>query len=108
MNHRHEHDCCCSKNDLCREFKHYEGQPVRIFTDDGRRHRGVVMEAFQHSVRIIDKCGDTFLIEYCKIDAVQEPRMHLGPCRCEKDCEEEEHKHHHEEHRHPKHRNHHN
>lgn len=86
-------------NDLCREFKYYEGQPVRIFTDDGRRHSGVVMEAFENSVRIIDKCGDTFLVEYRHIDAVQEPRMELGPCRCGKDCEDD-HKHHHPKHRH--------
>ena len=86
-------------NDLCREFKYYEGQPVRIYTSDGRLHSGVVMEAFQSSVRIIDKCGDTFLIQYRHVDAVQEPHMKLGPCRCEHDECKEEHEHKHKHHK---------
>lgn len=76
---------------LYEEFKRFIGQPVRIFTDDGRSHKGVVAAAYETHVRIIDKCENVFFIEYSHIDAVQQPHMKLGPCHCENDCEEHHH-----------------
>lgn len=65
---------------LYEEFKCFEGQPVKIYTDDGRIHKGIDINALENAVRIIDKCGRLVLIEYCHIDAVEEPQMSLHKC----------------------------
>lgn len=70
---------------LFEEFKRFEGQPVVIFTDDERKHRGIVLKAFENSVRIIERCEKILLIEYCHIDAVEEPQMELRHCRRRRD-----------------------
>lgn len=76
-------------NTLFEEFKKFEGQPVEIFTDDGRKHCGIDIEAFENAVRIIDDCNRTQLIEFRHIDAVVEPMMRLRrcckECRCDRD-----------------------
>lgn len=81
-------------NTLFEEFKRFEGQPVEIFTDDGRKHCGIDIEAFETAVRIIDDCGRTQLIEFRHIDAVVEPMMRLrrccNECKCHRDRDEDE------------------
>ena len=75
-----------------------EGQPARFFTDDGRKHVGIVLEVFEDFVRIIDTCGRLFIIEACHIDAIEEPQMRLHCCcgkfsvseGCGNKCDEDE------------------
>jgi len=72
-----------NKKTLCDEFMRLEGQPVRIETDDGGNHRGIVLNVYENACRIIDKCSRLHFIEYCHIVCVEEPRMELGRCeRC--------------------------
>lgn len=68
---------------LFHEFKRFEGQPIKIFTDDGRVQTGIDLDAFEDCVRIIDSCGRLKLIEFCHIDSVEEPQMRLHRCRCD-------------------------
>lgn len=75
---------------LCEIFRHYEGQPVEIFTDDGRVHCGIDVNAYEGAVRLIDKCGRLVLIEYSHIDSVVEPQMKLREC-CRRRCSCNEH-----------------
>lgn len=71
---------------LIKEFLRLKGQPVRIFTDDGRVHRGIVLSVVDSAVRILQENGCVTLIEFAHIDAVEEPQMEL--CRCDHDeCE---------------------
>ncbi|MCL2433519.1 MAG: hypothetical protein FWD16_03255 [Clostridia bacterium] len=63
------------------EFKRFEGQPVKIYTDDSRIHRGIVLECDESAVRLIDRCGRIQFISFCHIDSIVEPQMHLGCCR---------------------------
>jgi len=87
----------CGKS-LFSEFKHFMGQPVRIFTDDGRCITARVLNTFEDAVRVIDCCGCTMLIEFCHIDRVEEPQMSLCQCnrkhrgrkheKCEDECDE--------------------
>lgn len=81
-----------SKN-LCEEFRHFEGQPVEIFTDDERMHCGIVVNAYEGAVRIIDACGRPTFLEYSHIDAVVEPQMRVRCCRkrhcCDRDNDRE-------------------
>ena len=72
---------------LYEEFSHFMGQPVKICTDDGRCFAGIVIDAYDHSVRVIDECGCLILIEYCHITAVMEPQMKLCNCRKADGCE---------------------
>ena len=70
---------------LFEEFKHFEGQPVKIFTDDGKTHTGIDINACEDAVRIIDDRGRMILVQYKHIDAVVEPQMRL-PRHHEGDC----------------------
>ena len=63
--------------DLCECFSALEGQPVRVFTDDGREVTGIVLAVGQQSVRLIVSGGGIFWIENAHIVAVQEPHMRL-------------------------------
>ena len=72
-------------NHLFKEFKCFEGQPVKIFTDDGKTHTGIDINALEDAVRIIDNNGRLVLIEYRHIDAVVEPQMRLNRF-CNEDC----------------------
>lgn len=81
-------------NTLFDEFRKFEGQPVKIFTDDGKVHCGIDMEAFETAVRILDDCGRTLFIEFSHIDAVVEPQMRLrrccrDECRCRRDDDDD-------------------
>ena len=73
---------------LCHEFKKYEGQPVKVYTDDGRTHTGISLACYDDAVRILDRCGRIIFIEFCHIDAVVEPMMKLHRCCRESCCEE--------------------
>ena len=70
-------------------------QPVRIYTDDERRVSGFVVGVNEEFVRILDFCGDIFLVNICHITSIEEPHMKLRKkcCkrnRCETDfCEED-------------------
>ena len=87
-------------------FRFFEGQPVEIFTDDGRVHCGVICHAHDNFVKLVDRCGRVQLILLCHIDSVVESQMHLRPrckreCRCERECEEfDDHEEHECEHEH--------
>lgn len=70
---------------LFEEFKRYEGQPVKIYTDDGRVHCGIDVHAFGDYVRLLDECSRTLFIDYEHIDAVVEPQMRLHKC-CHDHC----------------------
>ena len=63
--------------DLFEEFRRFEGQPVRIFTDDSRIIEGIVFCAGENTVRVLRENGDVSLIEFCHIDSVEEPMMRL-------------------------------
>jgi len=63
--------------DLQERLRTLEGQPVRIFTDDGRSLAGIVLAAGEQSVRLIARCGDIVLVENAHIASVQEPQMRL-------------------------------
>lgn len=81
---------------LYEEFKMFEGQPVKVYTDDEKVHCGIDMEAYETAVRILDDCNRPIFIEYSHIDAVVEPQMRLrrcchDHCRCEEDKEFDEH-----------------
>lgn len=76
---------------LYEEFRRLEGQPVKIYTDDGKTHTGRVLNVYEDGVRIIDDCGRLILIEFRRIDSVVEPQMDLERC-----CREHEHEHEHE------------
>lgn len=78
------------KKNFFEAFKHYEGQPVRIFTDDGRIHTGIILDAFEDYVEIIEACGRLFLISLCHIDAIEEPQMELRCCPRDKDKDKED------------------
>lgn len=71
---------------LYQEFKKYEGQPVKIYTDDGKVHCGIELVAYDDAVKILDKCGRTIFIDYSHVDAVVEPMMRLDRC-CRDHCE---------------------
>lgn len=71
---------------LFEEFKKFEGQPVEIFTDDGKMYCGIDLAAFADYVRILDDCGRTIFIDYTHIDAVVEPQMKLRRC-CRDQCD---------------------
>lgn len=98
---------------LCEEFKCLEGQPVKIYTDDGKTHTGIDLDSNDSAVRIIDDCGRLIRIQFNRIDAVVEPQMRLRRCcddrfECEEDedddeCDEDEdecERHHRRHHRH--------
>lgn len=70
---------------LYEEFRKYEGQPVRIFTDDEKSYCGIVITPYDDAVRILDKCSRTVLVEYVHIAAVTEPMMELKRC-CRNSC----------------------
>lgn len=72
-------------NTLFDEFRKFEGQPVKVFTDDEKVHCGIDMEAFETAVRILDDCGRTLFIDYSHIDTVVEPQMRLRRC-CRDEC----------------------
>lgn len=82
--------------DLFEEFRRLEGQPCRIFTDDERIVSGIVLCSGDNSVRILKKCGDVFMVQFCHIDTVEEPMMSLhcrchrrnGRCEVEGECED--------------------
>lgn len=76
--------------ELREKLRRLIGQPVKIFTDDGRIHRGIVLDVDEDTVEIIDKCNRLFLIELFHIDAIEEPQMDLRPCRCEREDEDED------------------
>ena len=84
------------KRYLFEEFRRYIGQPVRIYSTDGRLHQGMVAAAYDEYVRIIDRCERVFLVDYWHIDSVEQPHMKLGPCECEHDECKEEHRHNHQ------------
>ena len=63
--------------DLFEEFRRFEGQPVRIFTDDSRIIEGIVFCAGENTVRVLRENGDVVLVEFCHIDSVEEPMMRL-------------------------------
>ena len=67
--------------DLFEEFRRFEGQPVRIFTDDSRIIEGIVFCAGENTVRVLRENGDVVLVEFCHIGTVEEPMMRLHP-RC--------------------------
>ena len=67
---------------LYHEFRHLEGQPVKIMMNDHNTFYGLVLTACECSCRIMNRCGDIMLIEYAHIDAVEEPQMRLL-CHCE-------------------------
>lgn len=74
---------------LRRVFERLEGQPVKIFTDDGRVRRVIVLEECDGGVRCIDECGRLFLFELCHIDSIEEPQMELHRCRCRRDRDDD-------------------
>lgn len=74
---------------LHEEFKHLEGQPVRIFTDDRRVHRGIVVESLESCVIIIDRCSRVNHVEFCHIAAIEEPQMKLRRCRRDDDDDDD-------------------
>lgn len=63
--------------DLQERFTALEGQPVRIFTDDGRAVAGIVLGAGEQGVRLIARCGDIVWVESAHIASVEEPQMRL-------------------------------
>lgn len=65
---------------MCGRFERFEGQPVKVFTDDGRIHRGIVAEIFENVLRIVRMGGCVEDIAICHIDAIQEPQMALMRC----------------------------
>ena len=79
-------------------FNRYKGQPVEIITKSGFKYCGIVIEAEDDYVDIIDGKGRTVHIEADKIEAVIEPRMKLhrlcgdNDCCCDKEDREEENK----------------
>ena len=82
------------KLEMCEKLRCLCGQPVRIFTDDERIVRGMVVGVNDEFVRVHGLDGDIFLVSLCHIDTIEEPHMHLNrPCRekrfCEKECEED-------------------
>ena len=81
----------CFRN-LYEEFRRLEGQPVKIIMNDRHTFFGLVLTACECSCRILDRCGDIMLVEYCHIDSVVEPQMrlhcHCKPCGCKRDDEE--------------------
>jgi len=84
---------------LCEVFRRFEGQPVRVYTEDGRVITGIVIEVFDDTVRIIDRCGRPLLIRFCGIDPVLEPQMRLHCCKRGSEeffdcCEDDEHRRH--------------
>ena len=90
-------------SDLYERFATLEGQPVKIFTDDGRAATGIVIVAGEECVRLIIRNGDIFLVEYAHIASVEEPQMRLR-VRCASRCtggknSEEEHEERTREHR---------
>ena len=66
--------------DLYERFCALEGQPVRVFTDDGRAITGIVLAANERCVRLIARCGNIFLIENAHITSLEEPQMRLRMC----------------------------
>ena len=58
-------------------FRHFEGQPVQIFTTDERIQLGIVIKAFECAVKLIDEFGRLKLVEYNHITTVIEPQMRL-------------------------------
>lgn len=63
--------------ELFEEFKHLQGQPVRIFTDDSRVIQGIVFCANECATRVLLENGDVALVDYDHIDTVEEPMMRL-------------------------------
>ena len=63
--------------ELFEEFRRFEGQPVRIFTDDSRTIQGIVFCAGENCCRVLKENGDVCLVDFCHIDAVEEPMMRL-------------------------------
>ena len=63
-------------------------QPVRIYTDDERIIAGMVVGVSDDFVRILECCGDIFLVSICNIASIEEPHMHLHPRHCKRkfDC----------------------
>ena len=62
---------------LCELFNALEGQPVRIYTDDGRAVAGIVLTAGGESVRMIARHGGIVWAEYAHVVTVEEPQMRL-------------------------------
>jgi hypothetical protein len=65
-------------NHLSIEFSRLISHTVKIFTDDGRIHRGIVLEVFISNVRIINDCGRLVLVEFAHITAIEAPQMYLS------------------------------
>ena len=63
--------------DLYDLFSSLEGQPVRIFTDDGRAIEGIVLAASEQSVRLIARHGAIVLVDNGHIASVEEPQMRM-------------------------------
>ena len=63
--------------DLHERLRTLEGQPVRIFTDDGRSVAGIVLAAGEQGVRLIARCGAIVLVDNAHIASVQEPQRRL-------------------------------
>lgn len=72
---------------LSRKLRRYEGQPIKIFSDDGRVRTGFDFDANEDTVQILDKCQRPFLYTLCHIDAVELPQMRLH--RCHRDCDKD-------------------
>ena len=71
---------------LYREFRFFEGQPIRIFTEDDRVHCGIVAKVFENAVKLIKRrTGTPEFIPFCHIVAIDEPQMHLHRCDMD-DC----------------------
>lgn len=70
---------------LSRKLKRFEGQPIKIFSDDGRVRTGHDFDAREGTVQILDKCQRPFLYTNCHICAVELPQMMLHRCRCDRD-----------------------
>ncbi|MCL2811512.1 MAG: hypothetical protein FWD25_06435 [Clostridia bacterium] len=63
--------------DLYDLFCCLEGQPVRIFTNDGRAIEGIVLAASEESVRLIARHGAIVLVDNRHITSVEEPQMRM-------------------------------
>jgi len=79
------------KFNLAEKLRCLIDQPVRIFTDDERMINGMVVGVNGEFVRILDGCGDIFLVSICHVTSVEEPHMHLRRKCCKRNrCGEEE------------------
>ena len=71
--------------DLNERFNALEGQPVRVYTDDGRAAAGIILAANEQGVRLIARHGGIIWIQNAHIASVEEPRMRLCCLSAEND-----------------------